>query len=83
MHLKLVSDIYSPPGVTKMLAHMSNRSLVPGLAFELATLDPYDGMRWDLSLREKQTKVLKHMRRAALLFVIGPLHARDSARGST
>ena len=54
-----------------MLKHMSNHKLTPGLAFDLTTTDPDDGMPWDLSLEEKRVKVLKKVRRDKPLFVIG------------
>ena len=80
---RLVTEIYSPPRVTEMLKHTSNHNLAPGLAIDLTTVDPDDGMPWDLSLEEKQTKVLKKMRREKPLFVIVRLLARGSVHGST
>ena len=68
---RLVTEIYSPPRVTEMLKHMSNHNLAPGMALDLTTVGPDDGMPWDLSLEQKQTKVLKRIRREKPLFVIG------------
>ena len=68
---RLVSEICSPQRVAEMLKHMSIHKLTPGLAFDLTTVDPDDGMPWDLSLGEKRFKVLKKMRRAKPLLVSG------------
>ena len=40
---KLVSEIYSPPRITKLLRQIRSRHLMAGFAFDIAVLDPDDG----------------------------------------
>ena len=43
----MVSEIYSPPRVTKMLEAMPELKLVPGFAWDITCVDPDDGERCD------------------------------------
>ena len=49
-----VSEFYSPKRVTDMADRMK---LIPGLALDLTTCDPDDGMPWDFEIKEKRDKV--------------------------
>ena len=40
---RVISELYSPPRVTRELSCMPNALLVPGYALDLTTLDPHDG----------------------------------------
>ena len=68
---RLVSEIYSPPRVTAMLTRMTNHGLTPGLALDLTTIDPDDGMPWDFDVVAKRDKALRLLREQRPLFVIG------------
>ena len=45
---RLVSEIYSPPRVAKMLAKMPSDEILPGVAFDIATYDG-EGQPWAFS----------------------------------
>ncbi len=68
---RIVSEIFSPPRVTRMLQEMTDHGLVPGLALNLTTNDPDDGTPWNFDLPEKREKALKLLRAQKPLFVIG------------
>ncbi len=68
---RMVSEIYSPPRVTKMLSAMPNRLLAPGLALDITCIDPDDGKPWDFDQKDKRDKALKMLRRQKPLFLIG------------
>lgn len=53
---KIVSEIYSPPRVTRMLSSMPGHELVPGLALDVTCNDPDDGKPWDFDCPEKREK---------------------------
>ncbi len=67
----LVSEIYSPPRVTKMLAAMPKNLLAPGLALDITYVDPDDGQAWNFDKKEKRDKALRMIRRQKPLFLIG------------
>ncbi len=68
---RIVSEIYSPPRVTRMLKNMTNHGLTPGLALDLTTVDPDDGAPWDFNAPAKREKALRLLRQQKPLFVIG------------
>ncbi len=55
-HKKLVSEMYSPPRVTKLLSTMPDHELAPGFALDLTCIDPDDGAPWDFDVPEKREK---------------------------
>ena len=57
--------------VTGMLKRMTNHGLTPGLALDLTTIDPDDGMPWDFDVVAKRDKALRLLREQKPLFVIG------------
>ena len=63
-----IIEIYSPPRVTTMAERFK---LIPGLALDLTTIDPDDGMPWNFDDPSKRAKAkqLVHTRRS--LLVIG------------
>ena len=67
---RLLYEVYSPPRVTKMLSHMSNHGLMPGLAMDITVLDD-EGEPWDFNLEKKKTKALAKIREEKPLFLIG------------
>ncbi len=52
----IVSEVYSPPRVTKLLREAKMRHAIPGLALDLTVSDPLDGMPWDFSLPAKRRR---------------------------
>ena len=52
----LVSEVYSPPRVTKLLKQMNCKYAAPGLALDLTVNDPLDGMPWDFSIEAKRRR---------------------------
>ena len=68
---RLVSEIHSPPRVTKVLSSMSNRTLEPGLALDLTCQDPLDGEAWDFDKPEKRARARQLLRDQRPLFLIG------------
>ena len=44
---KVVSEIYSPPRVTRMASLLPQYKLLPGFALDITATDPDDGQAWD------------------------------------
>ena len=51
----IVSEIWSPPRITRLLSRMPTSALVPGFALDL-TVDDENGEPWDLDCIDKRTK---------------------------
>ena len=51
---RVVSEIYSPPRVTKLISSLPDNELIPGFALDLSCTDPTDGLPWDFNLEYKQ-----------------------------
>ena len=67
----LVSEIYSPPRVTKLIKESRYKYLMPGLALDLTVVDPDDGQPWDFSLRSKREKARALFRQQKPYLLIG------------
>lgn len=67
---KIVSEIYSPPRVTRMLSSMPGHELVPGLALDVTCNDPDGGKPWDFDYPEKREKARRLLRQQKPLFLI-------------
>jgi hypothetical protein len=52
----ILSEIYSPPRVTKILSSMPGHALAPGVALDLTCTDPFDGLPWDFDKPEKRQR---------------------------
>ena len=52
----VLSEIYSPPRVTKILSGMPGHALAPGVALDLTCTDPYGGLPWDFDKPEKRQR---------------------------
>ena len=59
---RMVSEIYSPPRVTRAISSMPSLRLVPGFALDLTCIDPDDGQPWDFDLESKQVKAMELVR---------------------
>ena len=68
---RLVSEVYSPPRVTKMLSKMRGHPLAPGFAFDITCQDPDDGQPWDFDRKDKREKARRLLRETKPLFLIG------------
>ena len=87
---RIVSELYSPPRVTKLLRETGCKILAPGFAFDLTVVDPDDGLPWDFSLAAKREKARRMIREQRPYFLIGsPMctafstwQALNAARGS-
>ena len=67
----LVSEIYSPPRVTKMLSSMPNHFLAPGFALDLTCTDPADGLPLDFDNPIKRARAHRLLRAQTPLVLIG------------
>jgi hypothetical protein len=68
---KIVSEIYSPPRVTKILSGMLGHALAPGLALDLTCTDPYGGLPWDFDTADKRERARKLFREQRPVVLIG------------
>ena len=68
---KVISEIYSPPRVTKLLSMLPTCELAPGFALDLTCIDPHDGKPWDFDIQEKRERALALVRKQKPLFLIG------------
>ena len=68
---QLVSEIYSPPRVTKELKKSRYRNLAPGFALDLTVVDSDDGKPWDFSVKEKRDKVRRMQKEQRPILLIG------------
>ena len=66
-----MSEIYSPPRVTKLIAESRMRHVMPGYALDLTAIDPEDGRSWDFSIRRKRIRARRLIREQRPYLVIG------------
>ena len=65
---KHVSEIFSPPRVTKVANKIG---LKPGFALDLTENDPVDGLPWDFSKQEKRERALNTLREEKPYLLVG------------
>ncbi len=68
---RIVSEIYSPPRVTRMVSCMPSLKLLPGYALDITVDDPDDGQPWDFDDKTKREKARRLIREQKPLFLIG------------
>ncbi len=68
---KVISEVFSPPRVTRYLSRFPNEQMVPGFALDLTCTDPSDGKPWNFDLKEKRTRAMMLLRTQRPLFLIG------------
>ena len=68
---RIVSEVYSPPRVTKLMREMRTRYAAPGFAFDLTTVDPDDGQPWDFNDPAKRAKARRMLREQRPFLIIG------------
>ncbi len=67
----MVSEIYSPPRVTKLIKEMRPKHLLPGFALDITVDDPEDGEPWDFSLEHKRRRARSMLREQKPYVLIG------------
>ena len=65
---RIVSEMYSPPRVTRMASMLPSLKLLPGYAFDITQNDPDDGMPWDFDNAEKRAKARRLLHEQRPLF---------------
>ena len=68
---RIVSEIYSPPRVTRMASSLPSLKVLPGYAFDITTNDPDDGEPWDFDAPAKREKARRLIREQKPLFLVG------------
>ena len=68
---RIVSEIYSPPRVTRMASMLPSLKLLPGYAMDITTEDPDDRQPWDFDCAAKRDKARRLLREQKPLFLIG------------
>ena len=68
---RIVSEIYSPERITKEIKNGKFNNLIPGFAFDLTNVDPYDNRPWDFSRRSKRVRARKLIREQKPYMLIG------------
>ena len=71
MRRVILSEICSPPRVTKEIKHGRWRHILLGFALDLTVVDPTDGMPWDFSRRTKRERARDIMREQKPYVLIG------------
>ena len=67
----IVSEIYSPPRVTQMIAKGRYRHVLPGVALDITVNDPLDGKPWDFNLESKRQRARQIIREQRPYCLIG------------
>ena len=68
---RIVSELYSPPRITKMISEGRYKHVAPGFAFDLTRIDPMDGCPWDFSRRSKRNRARTLIREQKPYMLIG------------
>ena len=66
----VVSEIYSPPRVTKATKLLPELNVIPGFALDLTTADS-DGRLWDFDEKEMRDRALKKVREEKPMLLVG------------
>ena len=74
---RLVTEVYSPPRITKLIRESRMRHVMPGYALDLTTVDPADGLRWVFSLRKERIRARRLICEHRPYFVIGPPQCKE------
>ncbi len=67
----IVSEIYSPPRVTEMIAKGRHRHVLPGVALDITVNDPLDGRPWDFNIESKRRRARQIIREQKPYCLIG------------
>ena len=74
---RLVTEVFSPPRMTKLIRDSLMRHVMPGYALDLTTVDPADGLPLDFSLRTERMRARKLLREQRPYLVIGSLQCKE------
>ena len=66
-----MSEMHSPPRVTRAISPMPGCDLIPGFALDLTCLDPDDGMPWVFGVPGKRAKAMNKVRAEKPATIIG------------
>ena len=69
-----VSEVYSPPRITKEIGEGRWKHLVPGFALDLMVMYPLDGPPWDFSRKSKRDRATALLRQKTYMFIGSPVH---------
>ncbi len=72
----IVSEIYSPPRITKLIKELKPKWVQPGFALDLTVMDPFDNQPWDFSKVEKRERARRLFRKQRPFFLIGSPECR-------
>jgi len=73
---RIVSELYSPPRVAAMTKMLPSLKLLPGVSFDLTTLDPEDGQPWDFTRLDKRQRCREIIREQKPILVVGSPECR-------
>ena len=65
---RMIYEVYSPPRVIK---EARRYGLTPGIAMDLTTIDPADGMPWDFSIKAKRERARDLVSNEAPIMLVG------------
>ena len=68
----LISEIYSPPRITKEIQVGRWKHFAPGFAMDLTTIDKDDGRPWDFTQKDKREKARRIVNETKPFLLIGP-----------
>ena len=54
-----MAEVYSPP---RMANKAANHGLNPGWSLDLSVADPFDGLPWDFTIKEKRKSAEEFLR---------------------
>jgi hypothetical protein len=74
---RIVTEVYSPARVTKLIRDSKNQHVMPGYAMDLTTVDPDDGLPWDFSRKSKRVKARRLIREQRPYLVIGSPQCKE------
>ena len=70
----MVSEVYSPPRVTKAASDLPGFGILPGFAMDLTCIDEADNLPWDFDLRVKRERAQERLdREQQLWLVVSPM----------
>jgi hypothetical protein len=77
----LVSEVYSPPRVTKEIKMGGFKHVLPGFSFDITVNDPMDNQPLDFCLKSKRERARRLLREQRVTDVQALLHLASAERG--
>ena len=72
----MVSEIYSPPRITRAARILTKLGITPGFALDI-TVEDSDGKPWDFTKQEKEDKATELVVDTELDLVVGSLECKE------